>query len=258
MQRNDYKQMLVIIKRTGNLILKARVDEGDIGKKEGFSNFVTRYDKEVQHVLIEEFQRIIPDARFLAEEDHIQQGLGNGYCFIIDPIDGTTNFIFDYRHSCIAVGLAYAGEMIFGAVYDPYEDEMFSAVKGNGAFLNGRKIRATEKGLAENLTAFGCARYNSDDTDRAFSGAKKLYLHSLGIREGGSGALDICRTACGRSGLYFELLLQPWDYAAASLILQEAGGVITQIDGTPITLDRPCSILAGGKVCMEEAGKLGL
>lgn len=255
MNQNMYEQMIEVVKDAGNIIRSASLDDSGIYDKEGFSNFVTRYDKEVQEYLISHFRRLLPDAHYLAEEEGMQQSLGDGYCFIIDPIDGTTNFIFDYKHSCISVGLAFEGRMVFGIVHQPYLDETYVAIEREGAWLNEKRIHCSEKGLEENLVAFGCARYNSDDTDKIFDYAKTLYLHSLGIRNGGSSTLDICRVASGRNGLYLELMLQPWDYAAASLILIEAGGLITQIDGEAITLDAPCPILAGSQKCHEETLK---
>ena len=109
--------------------------------------------------------------------------------------------------------------MLFGCVYNPYTREMYSAVKGEGAKLNGKEIHCSDKGLADNLVAFGTARYQTEDTDRIFDHAKKLYLNSLGIRAGGSAALDICRVASGANGVYLELMLYPWDYAATRLEL---------------------------------------
>ena len=106
------------------------------------------------------------------------------------------------------------------------------------------------------MVAFGTARYQTDDTDRIFDYAKKLYLNSLGIRAGGSAALDICRVASGANGVYIELMLQPWDYAAASLIVMEAGGFISSAEGGILTLDKPCSVLAAGRQCWKEAVKL--
>lgn len=248
-----YEEIIKQVKKAGDMLKSVAAEETDIYNKEGFSNFVTEYDKKVQKFLVDEMKKLFPDATFLAEEDGMQQSMGDGDCFIIDPIDGTTNFIFDYRNSCISVGLAHCREMVLGIVYNPYTDEMYTAIKGEGAKKNGKKIICTNKGLMDSIAAFGCARYNSDDTDRIFAFAKMLYLHSLGIRNGGSSAIDLCRVASGSNGMYTELLLQPWDYAAASLIIREAGGRITQINGDDITLDRPCSILAGGQQCWAES-----
>ena len=251
-----YDEIINIVTLAGEMILQAHEEELTIYDKAGISNFVTKHDKDVQSYLIRNLRIIRPEANFLAEEDGIQQELGEGYCFIIDPIDGTTNFIFDYKHSCISVGLAYHGKMQFGCVYNPYTREMYTAIKGEGAKLNGKEIHSSDKGLSENLVAFGCARYQTEDTDRIFDYAKKLYLNSLGIREGGSAALDICRVASGANGVYVELMLQPWDYAAASLIVMEAGGFISTAEGGLISLEQPSSILAAGRTCWKEAMKL--
>ena len=251
-----YSKIVDITKSAGGIILKAHIDNDSVYDKEGYSNFVTKYDKEVQNHLISHFKDILPEASYLAEEDNVTSSLGNGYCFIIDPIDGTTNFIFDYKNSCISVALANCGKVEFAVVYLPYMDECYTAIQGRGAYLNGKRIYASQEGLNKNVVAFGCARYNSDDTDRIFSLAKELYLSSLAIRNGGSSTIDLCRVASGRNGIYIELLLMPWDYAAASLIITEAGGVITQLGSEEITLDKPCGILAGGELCHNEAMKI--
>lgn len=251
-----YDEITEVVIQAGEIIKKAHAEDDAVFQKEGDTNFVTKYDKQVQAFLIEHFRKMIPGVHFLAEEDGIQQELGDEYCFIIDPIDGTTNFICDYRFSCVSVGLAYKGKMQFGAVYNPYTDDLYTAVRGEGARLNGKRIHCSTKGLATNIGAFGCARYNSDETDRIFDYAKKLYLNCLAVRSGGSAALDICRVASGANGVYIELMLHPWDYAAASLILTEAGGFISTVDGKMITLDKPCSILAAGRTCWKEMMKI--
>ena len=147
-------------------------------------------------------------------------------------------------------------EMIAGYVYNPFTDEMYEAEKGKGAYLNGRRLRIQNKGLSEGIVAFGCARYNEGDTDALFSITKELYLKSLSIRNGGSAALDLCRAASGSNVIYLELMLQPYDYAAASVIISEAGGVIAQVDGLPITMDKGCPVLAGTPKAVEEARKV--
>lgn len=242
-----------IVKEAGQILRNAHAGSKNISEKSGYANFVTAFDCQIQEFLVERLKAVFPEAGFIGEENHMQEPLGEGYYFIIDPIDGTTNFIHDYHHSCISVGVAYQGTGFAGVVYNPYLDEMYWAKKGEGAYCNDGRLTVKDVSLEESIVAFGCARYNSEETDRSFDFAKKLYLQSHGIRNGGSSTLDICRIASGRNGLYFEMLLQPWDYAAASVILEEAGGVITTMDGTPITLDAPCSILAGSPVVWEES-----
>lgn len=243
----DFKRIEEIVRQAGNMILTAHVTDESIHQKEGLANFVTNFDIEIQRFLIRELKAILPEASFFGEEDTEESCRDQleGYCFFIDPIDGTTNFMFDYNFSCVSVGLAFEKEMIAGFVYNPYVDEMYTAIKGQGSALNGRRLCMPDRPVSQGIIAFGCARYNEGDTDKLFAAVKELYLRSLCVRNGGSAALDLCRTASGSNAAYLELKLQPYDYAAASIIIEEAGGQITQADGSPITLDAPCSIVAG-------------
>ncbi len=243
------------IRKYGVLLRNVHADENNIYQKEGLANFVTEYDIQIQKGLMEDLSRILPGTEFFGEEDTAGNDHGekmDGYCFFIDPIDGTTNFLFNYRHSCISVGLSWKKEIVAGFVYNPYTDVMYKGIRGQGAYANDKSIHVLDCELKDSLVAFGCARYNEGDTDLLFASVKEIYLRCLGVRNGGSAALDCCRSAEGSNGAYVELKLQPYDYAAASVIIEEAGGVITQIDGKAITLDAPCSILAGSKqICRE-------
>ena len=135
-------------------------------------------------------------------------------------------------------------------------DEFFSALQGTGAFLNGQRLHVLDRSLEEGIVAYGCARYNEGDTDALFQITKELYLNSLSLRNGGSAALDLCRIASGSNVAYLELKLQPYDYAAASVIIREAGGIIGQLDGPEVSLDKPCSILAGTPKAVEQVKQL--
>lgn len=247
------REIREIVREAGQILKNAHAGSQNIFEKSGFANFVTAYDCQIQEFLVDWLKKVFPEAGFIGEENDLQETMGDGYYFIIDPIDGTTNFIHDYHHSCISVGIAYQRKGFAGVVYDPYLDEMYWAKKGEGAYCNDKRLTVKDISLEECIVAFGCARYNSEETDRCFDYAKQLYLRCHGIRNGGSSTLDICHIASGRNGLYFEMLLQPWDYAAASVILEEAGGVIRTMDGTPITLDAPCSILAGSPLVWKES-----
>ncbi len=240
------------VREAGGMILSAHLEKSDIHKKTGPANFVTDYDVRIQQFLISALSGILPGCVFYGEEDtdHNEHKVSTGYTFFIDPIDGTTNFMFDYHNSCVSVGLALAGRMIAGWVYNPYSDQFWKAKKGDGAFLNGRRLKIENKALESGICAFGCARYN--EGDRVFKIIEELFMRSLSIRNGGSAAIDLCRIASGSNVGYVEMKLQPYDYAAASVIIEEAGGVIGQSDGSQITLDCPCSIVAGTKKASEE------
>lgn len=243
-----------LIKTAGRMILDGKAAVHD---KEGTANYVTDRDVEIQRFLIAELSSRFPGCTFFGEEDtEGNQHNTSGHCFFIDPIDGTTNYIFGYNHSCVSVGESLDGKMVAGYVYNPFTDDFYYARRGRGASLNGRQLKLENRRLAEGITAFGCARYNTQDTDAIFDISKQLYLRSLSLRNGGSAALDLCRVASGANVLYLELMLQPYDYAAASVIIEEAGGVICRVDGSLLTFNTGCSVLAGTPKAVAEAKEI--
>ncbi len=227
-------------------------------EKEGSANFVTEFDVLVQNTLIADILAILPEAKFLAEEkDNNSTEANNGLCFVIDPIDGTTNFIHDYKASSISVGLLYEGEPVFGAVYDPYKDELFSAHKGMGAYCNGKKISVSRNDMAHSLMCFGSSPYYKDElAESAFAIAKELFLGCADIRRGGSAAIDICSVACGRSDIFFEQRLSPWDFMASYVIITEAGGDMFGFNGASLAFDKAQSIVCVNSVLKEEVVKV--
>ena len=248
-----------IIRQAGGMLLCAHVSAENIEHKQGDANFVTDYDVRIQRFLVTEFRKLIPDAAIFGEEEteeNQQKIWSDGYTFIIDPIDGTTNFMFGYHHSCVSVGVALDGKLVLGCVYNPYVDEMYTAGRGEGAYLNGRRLLMKDLTVGESIISFGCARYNEGNVDLLFDVVKELFQRSLSVRCGGSAALDLCRVASGNNGAYLELRLNPYDYAAAALIIEESGGCIAQMDGSPITLEKPCSVLAGTKKAVQEIREL--
>ncbi len=242
------------IKQAGAILRGACLSVSEIHKKEGIANFCTDYDLQIQRFLMDRLSAILPNCNFYGEEDidGNHENTKSPYTFFVDPIDGTTNFMFGYHHSCVSVGLAFESRIIAGYVYNPYVDEMYHAVRGHGAWLNDRKLNVKDTAVSQGIVAFGCARYNDADTDLLFYVTKKMFLRSLSVRNGGSAALDLCRIASGNNAAYYELKLQPYDYAAASVIIEEAGGYISRVDGSQITLDAPCSIVGGTKSAWQE------
>lgn len=246
----DIKRLQTIVREAGKIMKDARLEENGVGQKQGDANFVTVYDVQIQQFLIEKLREMIPDATFFGEEDTDgnQAGcLGDGFTFIIDPIDGTTNFMFDYQQSCISVGVAWGGALVAGCIYNPYLNHMYVAVRGLGAYLNGRRLTMEDLSVEQGIVGFGCARYNSENVDILFRVVREMFNRCLAIRSSGSAAIDLARIASGSNAAYVEVKLQPYDYAAAAVMIEEAGGRIVQMDGKPITLDRPCSIVAGTK-----------
>ena len=243
------KDITDLIYRAGKLILSAHDQEkdGNVAEKNGdAANMVTKYDVAVQELLISEIKKLLPEAYYIAEEKNNEDNiLDNDYCFIIDPIDGTANFVHDYRHSCISLALFSHSEAIFGAVYDPYLDEMFTAEKGRGAFLNGKRITVTNRGFEHSILAFGTSPYDKKTLgDRSFKICHELFMECSDVRRCGTAALDLAYLAAGRNDMFFECLLYPWDYAAGQLLVKEAGGIATDMDGEPLKFNRRCSVLA--------------
>lgn len=246
------KEIEEIVKEAGQIVLKARHIENGIESKQGSANFVTKYDVEVQSFLYDRLSKLLPKADFIGEEDLKREALTGEYCFIIDPIDGTTNFIFDYKHSSISVGLMQQGKIAAGVVYNPYLNELFSAEKGKGAYLNDRLLKVKSLGIKDGIIGFGTSPYYPEKADETFALARKLFDQALDIRRSGSAALDICYVAANRFVLFFEYLLSPWDYAAASLILTEAGGTITTLDGKDLPYYEGCSAIAANPLAYND------
>ncbi len=244
-------KIIETIKSAGTIILSAHNRESAVTAKEGKKNFVTKYDVAVQDFLFTELAKAFPEAEFVGEESENDFG-SKALRFIIDPIDGTTNFMQDYRCSCISVALCKDNDVIAGVVYNPYTDEIFSAEKGKGAFLNGEKIRVSDRPLSDGLALFGTSPYHPENTDETFALLRRVFDFSRDIRRSGSAAYDICMIACGRCEVFFEKSLQPWDIAAGTLILKEAGGVALNYEGKEISLLSPDDVVFANPKAYEE------
>lgn len=249
-------RIIEIVEEAGRILIQATDIEESVEEKSGRANFVTVYDKKVQDFLFEGLKEVLPKATFIGEEEEEHAALPEGYAFIIDPIDGTTNFMKGYRTSCVSVGLVKAGQPLLGVVYNPYQQEMFWAQKGEGAFCNGRPIHVSEHSLSEGLVLFGTSPYNEELSKKSFAWAYELFTRSLDIRRSGSAALDLCSLAAGRGEFYFELLLSPWDFAAGALILEEAGGKILSAEGGQLAFDRKMGVAAGNPAAVDEWQRL--
>lgn len=245
------EQIIEIVKKAAEIYKSADLNLG-IEEKGSKQNLVTKYDKEIQQFLITELKKVVPNASFVGEEGDKNKELKDGYCFIIDPIDGTTNFIKGYQHSAISIGLAKDKELVLGVVMDPDLNNIFYAEKGKGAYLNGERISVSNCDLSESLVLFGTCPYERELAHQTFELAEKVFLNSLEVRRGGAAALDICYVACGKCDLYFEMILRPWDWAGATLILTEAGGVCSQLDGSSLNLNEIKSYVCGNKKNIKE------
>lgn len=245
------ESIVKIVEQAGAIYRRAGADK-DVEEKSSSVNLVTKYDKMIQDFLVGELQKLLPEASFFDEEGEGDNALTDGYCFIIDPIDGTTNFIKNYQHSAISVGLAKDRELIIGVVMDPDLNNIYYAEKGRGAFLNGAPIHVSDCPIAQSLVLFGTCPYERHLGHRTFALAEEIYYRSLEVRRGGAAALDICYVAAGKADLYYELILRPWDWAGATLILREAGGVAATCDGEALNPDGVSSYCCGNPKNLKE------
>ena len=238
-------------KKAGEMLLHAH---GIIAEnKTDARNVVTEYDRKVQDLLVADFSRELPGAHFFCEENDRQESLNVEHSFIIDPIDGTSNFVYGFRHSCVSVAYANFGEVLAAAVYNPYSGELFRAEKGKGAFLNDNPIHVSEAGLSESIVCFGTAPYYHEIEEETLSAARFLYENALDFRREGSAELDLCSVASGRAGFFVELMLSYWDFAAGALIVEEAGGKCLTADGKPLPADgSKSSVIAGTARAVED------
>ncbi len=240
------QRLTEIVREAGAIVCSARDVSNSVREKTGPRDLVTKYDLLVQEHLRRELLALLPEAGFLGEEGDSSEDLQKKeWLYIVDPIDGTTNFIQGFHNSCVSVGLAHEGRMEFGVVYNPYDGELYSAQRGRGAERNGVPIQCQDHPLDHSLLIFGTALYYRElvpETLRLFNAAFPLVQD---IRRFGSAALDLCYLAAGKAGAFFECRLSPWDYAAGSLIAEEAGCVVTQIDGAPLDLLAKSSVLGG-------------
>ena len=243
---------------SGQTLLRAPADSIVCRTKSSFRDLLTQYDTRIQAEIIGSLSRRFPGAAFIAEEQANAEGADAELLFVIDPLDGTTNFVKSLHYSCVSIACYSCGKPLAGAVCNPYADELFSAAAGRGAALNGAPIRVSDAALAESLAFFGTSPYNAEAAELTFAKLCALYKKCLDVRRMGAAALDICHVACGRAGLFFEARLSLWDYAAAAVILREAGGTLCDFQGAPLklSLDKS-SVLAGSERTIRESGLLG-
>lgn len=213
-----------------------------VSEKDGVSNLVTSADVAVQEHLRQSLREILPQAGFLGEESpEYRQG---GLYWVVDPIDGTSNFVRGMRLSVVSVALVKEGEELLGVVYQPYSGELFCAIKGCGACLNGERIRVSDRDFAHSLFFTAFSVYQKKYAPQCLEVMKNIYGQCDDFRRLGTAALELCFLAAGRGELYFELRLFPWDWAAAAVILREAGGFIGTIDGASLRHDMPSLVIA--------------
>ena len=248
------KKLARILRRAGKMIRRADLSGGGVFRKgEDPANLVTVYDKAVQDYLEGAILRLYPEAVFMAEEQENDPAvLAADCCFAIDPIDGTANFVHGLARSVISVAMLSRGVTAMGAVYDPYTDDLYFATLGGGAFLNGRPIHVADRAPKEGMTAFGTTPYEKEANSAVtFALAEALFRKTRDVRRFGAAALELAYVAAGRCDMFFEMKLSPWDIAAGLLLVSEAGGRVSDINGAPPKLGDRVSVLAASPACYD-------
>jgi myo-inositol-1(or 4)-monophosphatase len=230
--REFLKTAVSAARLAGDIIIKnlGHLSKEDVQTKQAF-DFVTKVDRWSEAVIMQTIREKFPAHRFLTEETVKQEDTGD-YRWIIDPLDGTTNYIHSYPMFSISIALEYKSEIIMGVVFDPLKDELFHAVRGGGSFLNHEKIVVSGVvSLDKSLIATGFPFRAKEMIDHYLRAFREIFREVSDIRRAGSAALDLAYIAAGRCEGFFELKLSPWDVAAGGILITEAGGAITDFSG---------------------------
>jgi myo-inositol-1(or 4)-monophosphatase len=237
-------------RRAGSIINRAALDGTALDvKAKGASDFVTQVDRAAESAIIEVVHHAYPDHAILAEESGARASERAEYRWVIDPLDGTTNFIHGFPQYCVSIAVQHRGAAAHAVIYDPAKNELFTASKGRGAFLNERRIRVSRcQRLKEGLVGTGFPFKELTRVDRYLRQLRTLMGGSAGVRRAGAAALDLAYVAAGRLDAFWEMGLSPWDMAAGALLVQEAGGLVGDFSGEAGFLDSGDIVAATPKV----------
>ncbi len=258
-------------RKAGAIINRASLDLDQLRvTSKGHADFVTEVDRAAEKVIIETLSQAYPDHGFIGEESGASHpsGANAEYTWIIDPLDGTTNFIHGFPQYAVSIGCLHGGQITQAVIYDPSRNDLFTATRGRGAFLNDRRLRVSKRTrLKESLIGTGFPFRDFDRLEKYLQLFRRLTATTAGLRRPGAAALDLAYVAAGRLDAFFEYGLKPWDMAAGSLLVIEAGGLITDdlggadylssgnvVCGTPKIFPHLLSIIQGGEVPGEDEG----
>ncbi|OFC70626.1 inositol-1-monophosphatase [Alteromonas confluentis] len=217
----------------GTIIVRGFENRADLTKEEkGANDYVTQIDREAEKAIINKIQQSFPDHSFLGEETGETHGKDSDFQWVIDPLDGTTNFVKGIPHFCVSIALLHKGRLDQAVVFDPIRSEIFTASRGQGAQLNGYRIRVTKpRDLTETVLATALPFKNKTQFGEYAMGLNKIFHECGDIRRGGSAALDLAYVAAGRMDGYWERGIKAWDIAAGELLVRESGGLVTDFKG---------------------------
>lgn len=244
----EYLETAIDLSRAAGDVLNYYSSRDKLVEFKGQANLVTVADKKSEELIIGGILSRYPSHSILAEESGITQP-GASVQWIIDPLDGTTNFAHGYPFYCVSIAVEENGEVVCGAVYDPVRDEMYSAGRGSGAYCNGDRLHVSHVGpLSQALLITGFPYNFRERLQTVIRQFEKFLVASQAVRRGGAAALDLCYVASGRLDGFWELYLQPWDTAAGRIILEEAGGKITDFKGTPFSIYMKEILASNGRI----------
>jgi myo-inositol-1(or 4)-monophosphatase len=214
----------------------------------GIINLVTEVDRACEAAILALLRARFPDHDIVTEETDLAR-TGSPYVWYVDPLDGTTNFAHAYPCFCTSIALAHEGRVIVGVVYDPMREELFTAERGVGSFLNGKRLQVSKtSALIDSFLLTGFAYDVREHLETRLRPFNKLMGEAQAVRRDGSAALDLCYVAAGRADGFWEEKLQPWDIMAGSVIIEEAGGRITRFDGSPIRVSADETLATNGTI----------
>jgi myo-inositol-1(or 4)-monophosphatase len=258
------RETAATLARRAGAILREGYGRAHRPEHKGRVDLVTEYDRRSERLLLDEIARATPGAAVLAEESGARaaKDAGGGLRWIVDPLDGTTNFAHNYPFFAVSIAAEVDGTLAAGVVFDPLRDELFAAARGAGATLNGAPLRVSDIGrVVDALLVTGFPYDVSEHPERSLPQFEAFLMRAQGVRRDGSAALNLCYLAAGRFDGFWEASLSPWDVAAGALLVREAGGVLTDFDGGPFRLDARRILASNGRIhdemmeILEQAGR---
>ncbi|MFZ5633298.1 MAG: inositol monophosphatase family protein [Bacillota bacterium] len=251
------------IEKVSNIVVSAgKVIKNRLGSdfttscKSCAADLVTEVDRHSQSIILEGLGGAFPGHRLVAEEDFSEEELvlDDRPVWFIDPLDGTTNFVFGIPLCTVSVALTVNGDPVLGVIYDPFREELFTAARGEGAYLNKKRIRVDQarRNVSESLLVTGFPTADQFKDEMLKADYAKLFCKAVDVRALGSAALELAYTACGRITGYWEVTLRPWDVAAGVLLVEEAGGRVSDLYGNGLALGNYVSIIASNGHIHEE------
>jgi myo-inositol-1(or 4)-monophosphatase len=257
MQLDNFLDIAIRAVKESGAIQREWMEKDKKVELKGEINLVTEVDRICEKRIIEIIKETFPEHNILTEETPMPEG-SSPYRWIIDPLDGTTNYAHGYPFFCTSIALELEGKIILGAIYDPLLDELFTAQQGQGAFLNGKRISvSTTKRLTEALLCTGFPYDLRESPVNNLDHFNHFIMEARAVRRDGSAALDLCYVAAGRFDGFWELKLNPWDVAAGKLLVEEAGGVVTDFGGSPLNIYGQETLASNGRIHEEMARVLG-